>query len=287
MITSYFELGVKMDLKNEMLNFRNINVEAYPELKDYKTVEIYNQFIGCGGLYLATKMVRQMNLKKGDIVLDLGCGFGSASIYLARNFGVIVVAVDLWFSPTKLSERINTEDYSDKVIPLNMDITQHMPFAENYFDAIYCMNSLFLYGDNIKFLKRLLNTLKTGGIFCIGSECFNQEPNFKSKEDIPVEFNFNWTWDVWDSCYSKYHSPIWWYTLLNETNLLNITYCEELDDGIILWEDLALNYYNYISKEILSIGAEIPQEKLIEQINYGKTNMPYLTLYILSGAKKL
>lgn len=167
-----------------------------------------------------------------------------------------------------------------------MDITRHLPFSDNYFDAIFCMNSLFLYGENIEFLKRLLNTLKAGGTFCIGSECFNQEPNFKSKEDIPLEFNFNWSWDVWDSCYSKYHSPKWWHNLLNETNLLNITHCEELDDGIVLWEDLALNYYNYIDKEILSMGSIISQEKLIQQINYGKSNSLYPTIYILAGTRK-
>lgn len=275
-----------MDFKNDMMDFRCINIENYPELKNYKSEEIYNQFIGCGGLYLATKMAREMHLKKGDVVLDLGCGFGSASIYLAKNYGVTVIAVDLWFPPSKLASRIIGEDYSDKIIPLNMDITQHMPFSENYFDAIFCMNSLFLYGDNIDFLKRLLGTLKQGGTFCIGSECFSQEPDFRDKENIPEEFNFNWNWDVWDSCYSKYHSPNWWHSLLIETNLLNITYCKELDDGTVLWEDLALNYYNYISKDILSMGSVISQEKLIQQINYGKTNLSYLTLFVLAGIKK-
>lgn len=53
-------------------------------------------------------MVRQMNLKKGDIVLDLGCGFGSASIFLAKTYGVTVIAVDLWFSPSALTERMHT-----------------------------------------------------------------------------------------------------------------------------------------------------------------------------------
>lgn len=275
-----------MDLTNNLKDFRLINKENYPELKNYKSNEIYNQFIGCGGLYLAAKMVREMHLKKGDVVLDLGCGFGSTSIYLANNYDVTVIAVDLWFSPTEVTNRIKGGDYNQKIIPLNMDITQHMPFVESYFDAIFCMNSLFLYGDNIEFLKRLINTLKPGGTFCIGSECFNQEPDFRSKDNIPEEFNFNWNWNVWDSCYSKYHSPKWWYSLLDHTTLLNITYCQELDDGTALWEDLAINYYKYISKDILSIGAVIPQEKLIRQINYGKANLPYLTLFVLAGIKK-
>lgn len=275
-----------METGNDMRGFRYINRTSYPELKNIRPEEAYDQFIGCGGLYLVVTMIRQMKLKKGDIVLDLGCGFGPAAVYLAKNFGVTVIAVDLWHSPSKLADRIQGAVYYDKIIPLNIDITQHMAFAENYFDAVFCMNSLFLCGNNMDFLKRLLGTLKQGGSFCVGSECFSREPGFKSMEDIPEEFNFNWSWDVWDSCYSKYHSLQWWYSLLKETKLLDITYCQELEDGETLWEDLALNYYRYIGSEILSMGSVIPQEKLVRQINYGKSNNLHLTLFVLAGLKK-
>ena len=266
-------------------NFKEIIItEEYPEIKEYKRNDLYKGFIGCGGLYLATKMVRQMNLKKGDVVLDLGCGFGSAAIFLARKFEVKVIAVDLWISPDKLLERIKNAGISDNIIPLKLDITQNIPFANNYFDAIFCMNSFFLYGNDKQFIKSLLDTLKSGGVFCIGSECFNKEPRFNNK-GVPKEFDFNWNWDVWISCYSKYHSPKWWHEVLKDIDQLNINHCEELKDGRLLWEDLSLNYYEYIDKEILSTGTVIPQEKLIEQINYGKEHDIYLTLYVMSGTK--
>jgi SAM-dependent methyltransferase len=275
-----------MNLKDKMLSFRSPDINNYPELKSYSAEEIYDNFIGCGGLYLATNMVRKMNLKKGDIILDLGCGFGTTSIFLAKMFDITVIAVDFWFPPTKMVEIINREGYSHRIVPLNLDITKDIPFANQYFNAIFSMNSLFLYGYNCNFLTKLLNTLKTGGTFCIGSECFNQEPHYPSITDVPREYNFDWKWNVWDTCFSKYHSPKWWRSLLSETNLLEITYCNELEDGVILFEDVALNYYKYFKDEILALGAMISQEKIVDTIIYGRENEIFPTLFVLSGTKK-
>jgi len=208
------------------------------------------------------------------------------NIFLAKTFGVTVISVDLWSSPSDLSQRIITEGYSNEIFPLKFDITQQIPFAENYFDAIFCMNSLFLYGDDINFLKKLLGTLKFGGIFCVGSECFNIEPTWDNATEVPKEFNFNWNWDVWEYCGSKYHSPIWWKELLSSTNLLDITYCQELEDAIILYEDMAMNYHSYFSNKILSMGAMIPQDRIVDQILYGRINEISPSLFIMSGRKK-
>lgn len=258
-----------MSLQDRMREFRSPDRKEYPELEGYTDNQIYENFIGCDGLYLIIKMIRHMNLKKGDIVLDLGCGMGTSSIYLAKNFDITVISVDFWNSPDKLAKRAGIEGLSDKIIPMQIDITQSIPFGECYFDAIFCMNSLFMFGEDIEFLKKLLRTLKTGGTFCVGSECFNKEPAFAASTDIPGVYDFDFHWSVWEGCYSKYHSPKWWYLLLNSTELLDIKHCDELDDGFVLFEDFALKYNNYISEAVLAIGAVIPQEKIVDQILYG------------------
>ncbi len=97
-------------------------------------------------------------------------------------------------------------------------------------------------------------------------------------------YNFKNNWSVWKECFSKYHCPEWWKSLLYKTNMLDIKYCKELNDGPILLEDAALNYYNYYSK-ILKSGAMISQERLIDIILYGKRNLPYTTLYVLVGER--
>lgn len=273
-------------MTDQMRSLRNPDIIEYPELEGYTKNQIYHNFIGCGGLYLATKMTRQMHLKKGDLVLDLGCGMGTSSIYLAKRYDVTVISVDFWNSPDLLAGRAMAEGFSNKIIPIQTDITQTIPFARNYFDAIFCMNSLFMFGDNTAFIKKLLATLKPGGTFCIGSECFNQEPSISSKLDIPIVYNFDWQWDVWGICYSKYHSPQWWHSLIDSAGLLDIKHCSELEDGRILFEDFVLNYDNYLSENIRAMGAVIPQEKFVEQIRYGDESGLYSTLYILAGIRK-
>jgi SAM-dependent methyltransferase len=264
--------------KQELLNKAN-----YSELKNYSNRQIYENFIGCGGLYLATKMIRLMSLKKDAIVLDLGCGMGASSIYLAKNFNIKVISVDLWNSPNFLLEKSYKLGYSQKIFPLQFDITKNIPFASNYFDAIFCMNSLFMFGEEKDFLKRLFRTLKANGIIYIGSEGFNKHPDY---DNIPDVYNFEWSWDVWNMCYSKYRSVDWWRSRILSTGVLDISYCEELSDGRNLFEDFALNYYEYIDKSIIDNCSVIPQEKIIEQIKYGKETGLYPTLYLLLATKK-
>lgn len=275
-----------MEFESKIKSFKYIDKKGYPELKGYSAFQIYEDFIGCGGLNLLTKMIRTMNLKKGDIVLDLGCGMGSSSIYLARHFDITVIAVDYWNSPSVLNEKAKSETCSNNIIPLQIDITQEIPFAKDYFDAVLCMNSLFMFGENTEVLKNIIGTLKSGGSICIGSECFNEEPNYTSVTEVPKVYSFDWQWAVWQNCYSKYHSPGWWYNLIDSTEMVDIVYCEELDDGRLMFEDFVLNYDIYVSGRIKEIGAVIPKENIAEQILYGDESGLYPTLYVLKAIKR-
>ena len=148
---------------------------GYPELAEYTRDELYEDFFGGGGLYLAAQMARTLRLKPGDSVLDLGCGKGPTSIFLAKHFGAKVIAVDLWTSATFLNDKFTARGYRDRIVPLNLDITHELPFADRYFDAIFCLNSFNFYGGSVEFLAHLVKHLKPGGQICLGSEVLSDE----------------------------------------------------------------------------------------------------------------
>jgi cyclopropane fatty-acyl-phospholipid synthase-like methyltransferase len=48
-------------------------------------------------------------------VLDLGCGRAASSIFLHREFGVQVWAMDLWFNASENMQRIRDAGVEEKV----------------------------------------------------------------------------------------------------------------------------------------------------------------------------
>ena len=96
-------------------------------------------------------------------VLDLGCGMGLSSIYLARTFGVRVFAADLWINPSDNFARFRDFGLEDAVIPLRAE-GHALPFAEGYFDAVICIDAYHFFGCDPEYLDAHIAPLvKPGG----------------------------------------------------------------------------------------------------------------------------
>jgi SAM-dependent methyltransferase len=260
---------------------RSPNRDHYPELGDYSRDAIYEDSMGGGALYLAAQITRGMAFQPGEIVLDLGCGRGSTSIFLARHFGVRVVAVDLWTSATFLNDKFTARGYRDQITPLHLDATGDLPFAEHYFDAIFCMNSLSFYGGSVAFLAHLLKHLKPGGTIGVGMETLSDEFTEEQIENPPEVYHYHLPGgiDVWEDDFLKMHSPPWWADLFRASGLVDEIACRELEDAAILYEDLVLY-------EMAHEAMAEDVERSLAQIAWGRAQHPYKTLFTLVARKK-
>ena len=232
--------------------------------------------MGPGGLYLAAQMARRLRLVEGERVLDLGCGRGATSAFLAKQFGVSVVAVDLWVSATEMHERFESHGVVDRVVPLNLDVNATLPFARDYFDAVFCMDSVHYYGGSLQFWERLLPHLKPLGRLCIGSPCFSAEFSSAAMQALPSVYD-NDT-DLWPREFSQYHSPAWWASLIRQTGVMDVRESRELEDGVLFWEDDVL--YNMEQG-----GSEAEAERDAAQITFRQEGMPCLTHFALCAEK--
>ena len=163
------------EIKAILSTFHKPDLAKYPELQGYSRDDCYRDFFGGGGLYLATHMLRTLRLKPNDVVLDLGCGKGAASLFMVKQQGVRVVALDAGAPAEDLNKKFAELGYRECISAIQMDATQPLPFAENLFDAIFCMNSFNFYGGSVQYLHHILQYLKPGGQLCIGLEVLSHE----------------------------------------------------------------------------------------------------------------
>lgn len=88
--------------------------DRYPRSSKYHPEwVIKNGMSGANTLWLTEWLAEAMDLRPGMKVLDLGCGRAISSIFLAREFGVQVWAVDLGINikrQTRLVQALNTTD---------------------------------------------------------------------------------------------------------------------------------------------------------------------------------
>jgi SAM-dependent methyltransferase len=271
------------EIERILSTFHPPDLVTYPELEGYSRDDLYRDFFGGGGLYLAVRMLRLLNLQPGQTVIDLGCGKGESSVFMAKHYGVQVKALDLWTTAEFLGQKFAQRGVSNVVSAIQMDATQPLPFDENEFDAIFCMNSFNFYGAKPGFLAHLLGYLKPGGRLCIGSEVLSAEFTPAQIANPPFVYSFKLPppmeqWDVFNGDFLTQHTPAWWQGFFQASGLVEVEACFELDDAEAIYQELVrYEYANNIDPFDVQI--------CLDQLEWGQTNQPQKSLYVLCARK--
>lgn len=209
-------------------------------MKDFKRCEKYykqygkffdeNKMLGPNAMWLIEILCEKMDLKPGMRVLDMGCGMGLTSIFLAKEFGVTVFANDLWISPTDNYHRFVEMGVEDKIFPIHAE-AHALPYAENYFDAAISIDAYHYFGTDEIYLPNYYSKLvKKGGQFGIVSPGLTRE----FSEGLPEAMKAYWEADMY--CF---HSAKWWKDLWQKTGIVDVTYAETIEDGKEIWRSTA------------------------------------------------
>ena len=109
-------------------------MKQYPKTAKYDASWIEQNWMGPNPLWLLEDLCEHMDLRPGMKVLDMGCGKGLTSVFLAKEYGVTVFANDLWISATDNLRRFEEAGASGKVFPIHAE-AHALPYAEGFFDA--------------------------------------------------------------------------------------------------------------------------------------------------------
>jgi SAM-dependent methyltransferase len=197
----------------------------FPRASQYDPGWVIENQMGLNALWLTEWLCQGLNLKPGMRVLDLGCGKALSSIFLAREYDVQVWATDLWISAADNLERIQHAGLADRVFPLHAD-AHSLPYAENFFDAIVCVDAYIYFGTDDLYLDTLHRFVKPGGQIGIVVPGFMQELDGTLPEHLlPFWAQECWTW----------HTFEWWQWLWERTGLVKVLHAGQLPEGWRLW----------------------------------------------------
>jgi SAM-dependent methyltransferase len=168
--------------------------------------------MGPNVLWLTDALTQRLQLKPGMRVLDMGCGTALSSIFLAREFGVEVWAVDLWIPPHDNLARIREAGLMEQVYAVHAEGRAY-PFQEQFFDVALSVDSYHYWGCDQGQIDYVGRFVRPGGqvAVLVPGDAENSHP------------------------VGTFHSAAWWRELWDRSRFVRVEEAAMLDDGWNLW----------------------------------------------------
>jgi tocopherol O-methyltransferase len=115
-------------------------------------------------LQLIEHLAQCAGLKANSDILDIGCGYGGSSFYLARHFRASVTGITISPVQVEMATKAAAEEKIDAQFLL-MD-AEAMNFQKQ-FDVLWSVESISHYQDRQKFFASAAKLLKPGGCFAL------------------------------------------------------------------------------------------------------------------------
>ncbi|GAB2213023.1 hypothetical protein Drorol1_Dr00021036 [Drosera rotundifolia] len=126
-------------------------------------------FVSTGGLETTKEFAGKLDLKPGQKVLDVGCGIGGGDFYMAENFDVEVVAIDL--SINMISFALERAIGLKCAIEFEVADCTKKNYPDNEFDVIYSRDTILHIQDKPALFRSFYKWLKPGGKVLISDYC--------------------------------------------------------------------------------------------------------------------
>ncbi len=204
--------------------------------------------MGPNAMRLSEELSSYLNINENMRVLDLGCGCGLSTLLLVKKYGVSVFAADLWISPTENYERFQSIGIDGKAVPIYVDATKGLPFANGYFDLLFTVDAYHYFGDTEEMLPSLIPFVKTGGFIAVVIPGLKYEFG----ENVPCEMQPFWNEEIARTI----HSLDWWKALWKKAEGIEITNIREMTCCTQAWNEWLASSHPIAAEDIKMMEAE-------------------------------
>lgn len=220
----------------------------FPKTNRFDSELVRSKIMGPNTCKLTEELLDDADIPRGSVVLDLGSGSGISSAMLAREYGLVTYAADLWSDPSDNMRFFESLGLSNReVIPVKADATQ-LPFAHGFFDAVVCVDSYNYYGRDPEFLGScLLPFVKEGGMLYLAIAGMKHDCHDNPPECLLV----SWTPEQLDYI----HDMEWWRAMITQTPGVDIVEMREMECTREAWADWITCDNDYARGDKLAVEA--------------------------------
>lgn len=120
---------------------------------------------------LIEELLAWAKIERAENILDVGCGIGGSTLYLATKFSANATGITL--SPVQASRAEARAQEMGKENSVRFEVANalNMPFADKSFDFVWSLESGEHMPDKTKFLEECYRVLKPGGTFLMATWC--------------------------------------------------------------------------------------------------------------------
>ncbi|MGK7880915.1 MAG: methyltransferase domain-containing protein [Crocosphaera sp.] len=142
---------------------------------------MHHGYYGRGGNYKVDRRQAQIdlieelliwaNIKEVSNLVDVGCGIGGSTLYLAEKFNTKATGITLSSVQANRATERASEFKLEKTVQFQVADALNMPFQEDNFDLVWSLESGEHMPDKTKFFQECYRVLKPGGTFICATWC--------------------------------------------------------------------------------------------------------------------
>jgi tocopherol O-methyltransferase len=165
-------------------NYYNDNLEDYLKLGDcfhqgfwYENTKDYHQALRNTN----KEIVKYLNIRDGDIVLDAGCGVGGTVRQISKSYNINIIGITLLKKLVDQCKKLSKELMATRNVKFyEMDYC-HTSFKDEQFTKIYALESACHTKKKEDFIKESYRILSKGGTLVV-CDYFRTEKRFPDSE---------------------------------------------------------------------------------------------------------
>ena len=214
-----------------------------------KNVEfLKSTMMGPNAMRLSEELSSRLNINDSMRILDLGCGRGLSTMFLVKKYGASVFAADLWISPTENYRRFKSLGIDGEAMPISVDATKGLPFANGYFDLLFTVDAYHYFGNTAGMLPSLIPLVKEGGYIAVAIPGIKYEFG----ENVPDEMKPFWN----DEMGRTIHSLAWWENLWSKAGGIKIVDIREMNCCKQAWAEWLASPDPHAKEDVKMMEAE-------------------------------